>query len=136
MDGKLKEEAPDKGILIKGRPRIFPSKVGDEELDRILRVEGGGNLTKTGPCGHMVSERVKPVPFAIAAPLAKQACDLVEHDCHCTLLSFFPRDWKILEARTNCSLQPQAEGNTGTNCSLCYKAPTVQGHTAASPLVF
>lgn len=37
MDGKLRRHQ-DKGILAKGRSRIFTSKVGDEELDQISRV--------------------------------------------------------------------------------------------------
>ena len=38
----------------------------------------------------MPSERVKPEPFAVVAPFAEQACDLVKHDCHFTLLSLSP----------------------------------------------
>ena len=58
-------------------------------------------------------ERVKPEPFAIVAPSAEQACDLVKHDSHLTLLSLCPQDWKFLEARTEltCFLQPQVEDN-------------------------
>ena len=38
----------------------------------------------------MLVERVKPEPSAIVTPFAEQACDLVKHDCHLTLLSLSP----------------------------------------------
>ena len=84
-----------------------------------------------------VCERTKPAPFAIVAPFAKQACELVKYDCHFPLLSLSP----VLEItgsknRTNSSLQPQADDNIRTNCSLCYNAPTAQGHTTATPPPF
>ena len=65
----------------------------------------------------ILSERTKPAPFAIVAPFVEQACDLAKRDSHFTLLSLCAQDWKLLESknRTNCSLQPQAEDNTGTN---------------------
>ena len=88
----------------------------------------------------MPSERVKPEPFAIVAPFAEQASDLVKHDCHSTLLSLCPQDWKFLGSknRTNCSLQPQAEDNLGTNSSLELQlsAPTAQGPHNSTPPFF
>ena len=35
-------------------------------------------------------DRVQPELFATVAPSAEQACDLVKHDCHFTLLSLSP----------------------------------------------
>ena len=64
----------------------------------------------------VLSERIKSAPFA------GQACDLVTHDCHFTLLSFSPQDWKLLESIMT-SLQPQAEDNIGKNCSLLLHGP-------------
>ena len=61
--------------------------------------------------------RTKPAPLAVLVPFPDQAHDLVKHDCRFTLLSSCPQDWKLLESKngSNCSLQPQAEDNIGTN---------------------
>ena len=58
------------------------------------------------------------MPFAIVAPFAEQACDLVKHDGHLTLLSLSPGlEITGSKNRTHRSLQPQAEENIGTNGS-------------------
>ena len=41
-------------------------------------------------------QRTKPAPFAVMAPLAEQAYDLIKHDRHFTLLGLCPQDWDLL----------------------------------------
>ena len=45
-------------------------------------------------------EKIKLMPFAIMAPFAEHAYDLVKHDCHFTLQNLCPKDWKLLKSKT------------------------------------
>ena len=59
---------------------------------------------------RQTDERVEPAPFTIVAPFAEQACDLVKHDCHFTLLSLSP-GWEITGSQNR--PLPAATGRRG-----------------------
>ena len=87
---------------------------------------------------YSIVEPVKLEPFAVVAPFAEQACDLVKHDCHFTLLSGCPQDWKLLEARPELTA-PYSHRQKMTlerTAASCYNAATAQGPHNSSPHSF
>ena len=82
-------------------------------------------------------ERVKPKPFAIVAPFAEQACDLVKHNSHFTRLSLSPR-LKIRKTRTELTT-PYSHRQKITleqTAASSYNTPIVQGPCNSSPHPF
>ena len=72
----------------------------------------------------------------MVAPFAQQAYDLVKHNCHFTVLSLGPQDWKFLEVGIGLTA-PYSHRQKITleqTAASGYNAPTAQGTQNSSPL--